>query len=174
MVYNAPMQRFVHRLGVVPVLILSIGLFLLGALAIDRVVNTLWLFDVTRIDLARAVVQQRADAPTLLAAANGEILVAFLASIVVAFTGLAMVPMYYVNKRFNPPGFRDQPPVFLSVLRQSLFVGLWAAFCVWLQMNRTFGLAVAVLAAAVLVLFEIVLQIRNRASAVTEQSAAQS
>ena len=168
------MQRFVHRLGVVPVLILSIGLFLLGALAIDRVVNTLWLFDVTRIDLARAVVQQRADAPTLLAAANGEILVAFLASVVVAFTGLAMVPMYYVNKRFNPPGFRDQPPVFLSVLRQSLFVGLWAAFCVWLQMNRTFGLAVAVLAAAVLVLFEMVLQIRNRASAVTEQSAPQS
>ena len=85
------MQRFVHRLGVVPVLILSIGLFLLGALAIDRVVNTLWLFDVTRIDLARAVVQQRADAPTLLAAANGEILVAFLASIVVAFTGLRVV-----------------------------------------------------------------------------------
>ena len=158
------MQRFVHRLGVVPVLILSIGLFLLGALAIDRVVNT----------LARAVVQQRAEAPTLLAAANGEILVAFLASVIVAFTGLAMVPMYYVNKRFNPPGFRDQPPVFLSVLRQSLFVGLWAAFCVWLQMNRTFGLAVAVLAAAVLVLFEIVLQIRNRASAVTEQSAPQS
>ena len=168
------MQRFVHRLGVVPVLILSVGLLLLGALAIDRVVNTLWLFDVTRIDLARAVVQQRADAPTLLAAANGEILVAFLASVIVAFTGLAMVPMYYVNKRFNPPGFRDQPPVFLSVLRQSLFVGLWAAFCVWLQMNRTFGLAVAVLAAAVLVLFEIVLQIRNRASAVTEQSAPQS
>jgi len=168
------MQRFVHRLGVVPVLILSIGLLLLGALAIDRVVNTLWLFDVTRIDLARAVVQQRADAPTLLAAANGEILVAFLASVVVAFTGLAMVPMYYVNKRFNPPGFRDQPPVFLSVLRQSLFVGLWAAFCVWLQMNRTFGLAVAVLAAAVLVLFEMVLQIRNRASAVTEQGAPQS
>jgi len=168
------MQRFVHRLGVVPVLILSIGLLLLGALAIDRVVNTLWLFDVTRIDLARAVVQQRADAPTLLAAANGEILIAFLASVVVAFTGLAMVPMYYVNKRFNPPGFRDQPPVFLSVLRQSLFVGLWAAFCVWLQMNRTFGLAVAVLAAAVLVLFEMVLQIRNRASAVTEQGAPQS
>ena len=168
------MQRFVHRLGVIPVLFLSIGLFLLGALAIDRVVNTMWLFDVTRIDLARAVVQQRADAPTLLAAANGEILVAFLASVVVTFTGLAMVPMYYVNKRFNPPGFRDQPPVFLSVLRQSLFVGLWAAFCVWLQMNRTFGLAVAVLAAAVLVLFEMVLQIRNRAATVTEQSAPQS
>lgn len=167
------MHRFVRRLGVVPVLLLSAGLFLLGALAIDRIINTMWLFDVTRIDLARAIVQQRADAPAILAAANDEVLIAFLASIVVAATGLAMVPLYYVNKRFNPPGFRDQPPVFLSVLRQSLFVGLWAAFCVWLQMNRTLGVAVALLAAAVLVLLELVLQIRARASAVTEQSAPQ-
>lgn len=154
-------------------LLLSAGLFLLGALAVDRIVNTMWVFDVTRIDLARAVVQQRADAPAILAAANDEVLIAFLASIVVAMTGLAMVPLYYVNKRFNPPGFRDQPPVFLAVLRQSLFVGLWAAFCAWLQMNRTLGVAVALLAAAVLVLFELVLQIRARASAVTEQSASQ-
>ncbi|HRN66963.1 MAG TPA: hypothetical protein PLD89_02415 [Promineifilum sp.] len=168
------MQRFVRRLGVVPVMMLSAGLFLLGVLAVDRIINTMWLFDVTRIDLARAVVQQRADAPTLLAAANGEILIAFLASVVVTFTGLGMVPIYYLNKRLNPPDLRDQPPVFLSVVRQSLFVGLWAAFCVWLQMNRTFGVAVALLAAAVLVLFEMVLQIRNRAAAVTEQSAPQS
>ncbi len=172
--YNVPMQRFVRRLGVVPVMMLSAGLFLLGVLAVDRIINTMWLFDVTRIDLARAVVQQRADAPTLLAAANGEILIAFLASVVVTFTGLGMVPIYYLNKRLNPPDLRDQPPVFLSVVRQSLFVGLWAAFCVWLQMNRTFGVAVALLAAAVLVLFEMVLQIRNRAAAVTEQSAPQS
>lgn len=163
------MQRFVRRLGVVPVLLLSAGLFLLGVLAVDRIVNTMWLFDVSQIDLARAVVQQRADAPTLLAAANNEVLVAFLASIIVAVTGLVMVPMYYVNKRFNPPGFRDEPPVFLSVLRQSMFFGFWAAFCVWLQMNRTLGLAVALLAGAVLILFELVLQIRERATAVTEQ-----
>ena len=163
------MQRFVRRLGVVPVLLLSVGLFLLGVLAVDRIVNTMWLFDVSQLDLARAVVQQRADAPTLVAAANDEVLVAFLASIIVAVTGLVMVPMYYVNKRFNPPGFRDEPPVFLSVLRQSMFFGFWAAFCVWLQMNRTLGLAVALLAGAVLILFELVLQIRERATAVTEQ-----
>lgn len=164
------MQRFFRRLGVVPVMLLSAALLLLGALAIDRIVNTMWLFDVSRVDLARAVVQERADSASLLAAANGEILLAFLASIIVLFTGLAMIPMYYLNKRFNPPGFRDQPPVFLSVLRQSMFVGFWAAFCVWLQMNRTFGLAVAVLVAAVLILFELVLQIRERASAVSEQT----
>ena len=167
------MQRFVRRLGAFPVFLLGAGLFLLGALAIDRIVNTMWLFDVTRIEMARAVVQQRADSATLLANANREVLWAFLASVIVAVTGLAMVPMYYVNKRFNPPGFRDQPPVFLAVLRQSMFVGFWAAFCLWLQMNRTFGIAVAFLAAAVLILFELVLQIRERASAVTDPRVSQ-
>lgn len=168
------MQRFFRRLGVIPVFLLGVGLFLLGALAIDRIVNTMWLFDVSRIELARAVVQQRADSTTLLAAANGEVLAALLASVIVAVTGLALVPMYYLNKRFNPPEVRDQPPMFLPVLRQSMFAGFWAAFCVWLQMNRTFGIAVALLAAAVLILFELVLQIRERATAVTERGATQS
>ncbi len=168
--YNPAMHRFVRRLGVVPVLMLSIGLFLLGALAVDRIVNTMWLFDPNRLELVRATVLQRVDAGTLLAAANGEVLIAFLASVIVAVTGLAMVPAYYLNKRFNPPGMRDEPPVFLSVARQAMFVGFWVAFCLWLQMNRTFGIAVAVLAAAVLILFELVLQIRERASAVQEQS----
>lgn len=166
------MRRLVRRLGVIPVLFLSIGLFLLGVLAVDRIANTMWLFDVERVELARAVVLQRADAAALLAAANREVLLAFLASVIVAVTGLAMVPVYYMNKRFNPPGYRDQPPVFLTVIRQSLFVGLWAAFCLWLQMNRTFGVAVAVLAAAVLILFELVLQIRERATHVQEQGSA--
>ena len=55
MVYNPAMHRFVRRLGVVPVLALSAGLMLLGALAIDRIVNTMWPFDVTRIELVRAL-----------------------------------------------------------------------------------------------------------------------
>lgn len=164
------MQSLVRRLGVFPVLLLGTGLFLLGVLAIDRIVNTMWLFDVNGgIDLARAVVLQRADAAALLAAANGEVLLAFLASVIVAVTGPALLPLYYLNKRFNPPEYRHEPPVFFVVLRQAMFVGFWVAFCLWLQMNRTFGIAVAVLAAAVLILFELVLQIRERAANVQEQ-----
>lgn len=163
------MQNLVRRLGVFPVLLLSIGLFVLGALAIDRIVNTMWLFDVERVELARAVVLDRADAGALLAAANREVLLAFLASVIVAVTGPALLPLYYLNKRFNPPEYRHEPPVFFVVLRQAMFVGFWAAFCLWLQMNRTFGIAVAVLAAAVLILFELVLQIRERATHVQEQ-----
>ena len=172
MVYNPAMQKIVRRLGVVPVLLLAAGLFLLGALAIDRIVNTMWPFDVSRIELVRATAQQRVDAAMLLASANNDVIIAFLASVVVAFTGLALPLAYYLNKRLNPPALRDQPPPFLSVIRQALFVGLWVAFCLWLQMNRTLGIAVAALVAAVLVLFEVVLQIRARAAAVQEQGTA--
>ncbi|HNS39285.1 MAG: hypothetical protein LC131_06100 [Anaerolineae bacterium] len=170
-VYNVPMHTLVRRLGVLPVLLLSIGLFVLGALALNHIVNTMWLFDVRRVELARAVVLQRADAAALLSAARLDVLVAFFASVIVAVTGLVMPFFYYLNKRFNPPELRDEPPIFLIVLRQSMFAGFWVAFSLWLQMNRTFGLAVAVLAAAVLVLFELVLQIRDRATNVQERSA---
>ncbi len=171
-VYNPPMHRFVRRLGVVPVLALSAGLIVLGALAVDRIVNTMWPFDVTRIELVRATAQQRVDAAMLLAAARSDIIIAFLASVTVAMTGLALPLAYFFNKRIQPPEMRHEPPPLLTILRQGLWVGLWVAFCLWLQMNRTLGLAVAALGAAVLILFEVVLQIRARASAVQEQGSA--
>lgn len=171
MVYNPPMHRFVRRLGVVPVLALSAGLIVLGALAVDRIVNTMWPFDVTRIELVRATAQQRVDAAMLLAAANSDIIIAFLASVVVAVTGLALPLSYYLNKRLLPPDMRHEPPSFMTVIRQALWVGLWVAFCLWLQMNRTLGVAVAALVAAVLILFELVLQIRARAASVQQQGA---
>ena len=144
---------------------------LLGALAVDRIVNTMWPFDVTRIELVRATAQQRVDAAMLLAAANSDIIIAFLASVVVAATGLALPLSYYLNKRLLPPEMRHEPPPFLTVIRQASWVGLWAAFCLWLQMNRTLGVAVAALVAAVLILFEVVLQIRARAASVQQQGA---
>ena len=55
-------------------------------------------------------------------------------------------------------------PRFLLLLRQSMWVALWVGFCVWLQMNRALGIAVATLVAVVIVLFEILLQIRTRAA----------
>jgi uncharacterized membrane protein (UPF0136 family) len=49
-----------------------------------------------------------------------------------------------------------------------MWVGLWVAFCTWLQMNRSFGIGVAALVAAVLIMFEILLQIRSRAVQIME------
>jgi hypothetical protein len=48
-----------------------------------------------------------------------------------------------------------------------MWIGFWVSFCLWLQMNRMLGVAVALLVAAVLILFEFIVQIRTRASQVS-------
>ena len=159
------MSETYERMGAVPFLLLGIGLLLLGLLAVNHVVNNFWPFDVNRLELVRAAAEGRADAPSMLDAANVEILLAFLASVMVAVTGLVLPLTYFLNKRFGPDA---TAPSFFVVLRQAMWVGAWLAFCTWLQMNRTLGLAVAGLVAAVLVMFEVLLQVRTRASSVLE------
>jgi hypothetical protein len=155
------MVDFLRRLGILPFLLLGIALLLLGLLALNHIVNNFWPFDVQRLDLIRATATGRVDAPTLLEAVNLEILLAFLASVMVSVTGLILPFIFILNKRFYPP---DAAPSFLVIVRQAMWVGVWIAFCVWLQMNRTLGLAVVLLVAAVLAMFEVLLQVRTRAS----------
>lgn len=152
-----------QQLGVIPSLIIGAGLFLLGLLAANQLTNTYWPFDVKRLDLVRSVALDRADAAALLQAANIEIILIFLAAVLVAITGLSLPFAFFLNMRFGRRGRpRLTPPPFLITLRQAMWVGVWAAFCVWLQMNRTLGLAVAILVAVVLILFEMLLQLRQR------------
>jgi hypothetical protein len=153
------MNRYVERLGVYPYLLGGLALFALGLLALRHVVDNFWPIDVERIDLIRATALDQADAPGLLAAVNGEVLIAFLGSVVVAVTGLVLPLLFYLNRRFG----KGPIPHYLVILRQSMWVGLWVAFCVWLQMNRTLGWAVILLVGAVLAMFEFLLQIRTRA-----------
>jgi hypothetical protein len=157
------MRETFERLGIFPFLLLGAGLVVLGVLASNHIVNNFWPFDVARLDLIRASATDQVLASTLMDAINGEILLAFLASVMVATTGLALPIVYYANHRF---GDSERPPSGLVVVRQALLIGLWLAFCVWLQMNRSLGLAVAALVAVVLTLFEILLQVRNRVSTI--------
>lgn len=157
------MRDTFNRLGIVPFLIVGVGLLVLGLLATNHIVNNFWPFDVSRLDLVRATALDDVDAAAILEAANGQILMAFLASVAVAVTGLVMPLVYYANVRF-----RDglETPVLLVVVRQAMWVGMWFAFCLWLQMNRSLGIAVAALVAAVLGTFEVLLQVRDRASSI--------
>jgi hypothetical protein len=155
------MRKFIIRLGVIPYLLLGLGMLALGLLALDHIVNTFWPFNVTRIDLLRATGLGIVDAPAILEDANYEFILAFLAAVVLGVSGLALPLVYFLNRRFDP---QPQPPRFLLLLRQSMWIALWVAFCVWLQMNRAFGFAVATLVAVVFLLFEILLQIRTRAA----------
>ena len=159
-----------ERLGVLPSLFLGLGLFGIGIYALDSIVNNWWPFDVARIDLVRATALDNADAAAILDAANMEIVLAFLGVVLVTITGLALPLAYFLNKRFSGYANRQlgqsEAPRFLVTLRQSMWVGLWTAVCVWLQMNRALNAAAALLVAAVLVLFEILLQVRARTTVV--------
>ncbi len=156
-------MKSLERLGILPSLLIGAALFLLGLLAMGYIVNNFWPFDVNRLDLVRGSVTGQADAPLLLEAADMEILLAFLATVLMTVTGLALPLAWLLNKRLDK---QSGNPNFWVVFRQAVGVGFWVAFIVWLQMNRALGLAVALLVAGVLILFEILLHIRSRTASV--------
>ncbi|MDJ0754214.1 MAG: hypothetical protein QNJ45_11885 [Ardenticatenaceae bacterium] len=151
------MKKFFERLGIFPFLLLGIGFFVLGLAALNYLTNNIWPIDVERLDLIRAIAANQVNPAALLEAAYPEVILAFLASVSLTFIGLTMPIAYILNRRFM-----RAYPGFMAVMRQGLWAGLWVAFCVWLQMNRTFGIAVAVLVATIFVLLEIMLQVRKR------------
>ncbi len=155
------MKEFYNRLGVMPSLFLGVCLFILGLLALDRIVNEMWPFNVARLDLVRAVAQDQIEATSILEAANNDVIFAFLAAVLVITAGLALPIAFVLNKRFGLP--QGSAPQFLVTFRQAMWVGLWASFSVWLQMNRALSMAIALLVAIVLTLFEFLLQVRSRA-----------
>jgi hypothetical protein len=157
------MNQLSQRFGALLFLLVGGGLLLLGLLALNHLANNFWPFDTLRLDLVRSVALGQAEATVLLRASNREIIFAFLAGVMVAVTGLALPLAYYLNRRFgNAPDHH-----FLVVLRQGMWVGIWAAFIVWLQMNRAFNWGVVLLVAVVFALFEILLQVRTRAADVS-------
>ncbi len=153
------MQDLTKRFGVMPALILGVALCAIGLLTLQQIVNNWWPVDVARIDLIRNTAQDRIDASSLLEAANTEVIVAFLGAILVTLTGIFLPLAHFLNKRF---GRETTFPPLLVTLRQAMWVGLWGAFCTWLQMNRTFGIAIASLAAFFFLLLEVMVQIRTQ------------
>jgi hypothetical protein len=158
------MERLSRRLGFLPFFLVGAGLFLIGALAVNHIVNNFWPIDVARLDLIRDTAAGEAEATSLLRAANIEIIFAFLAGVWIAATGLVLPLASYLNMRFgNESAFH-----WFIALRQAMWVGIWVAFCAWLQINRSLGIGVALLVAAVLAIFELLLQIRSRAVEIVE------
>jgi len=157
------MLKFFERLGITPYLLFGFALLVLGLMAMNHIVDNWWPFDVARLDLVRATALDQVDPASLMEAANTEIILAFLSAVLVAATGAALPIAYFLNWRFKPAQGGSNPH-FLVVLRQAMWIGFWVSFCMWLQMNRMFGIAVAVLLAGVLILLELLLQIRTKAA----------
>jgi hypothetical protein len=160
-----PMQLS-KRLGVFPLLIIGAGLTVIGLTALQYLVDKWWLFGEERADLAREALLGTIDAPTLVSAANTELIFAYLALIVITVGGAFLPAAYLVNRRFDH--FADQrfgqnrTAPYLIAIRQAMSIGILVSFCVWLQMNRMLGVAVVLLVTAVLLMFELLLQIQGR------------
>ena len=154
------MENTAGRMGFLLYLLIGIGLGAVGLLAVNHIVNTFWPIDVERLDLVRAVAVDRASSTQLLKSANLEIVFSFLAALVVSLTGLSLPVVYFLNKRF---GQKDGASFFV-ILRQAMWVAIWAAFCLWLQMNRSMGLGLILLVASVFVVLEVMLQVRTKAA----------
>ena len=150
-------RRFFKQLGIFPYLFLGAALAFLSLYALDYITSTLWVVDVDRLDLIRQVAQDRADSPALLDAVYVEIVLAFLTSAALLIIGITMPFTYLLNRRFFP-----QYPTFFATIRQALWFGLWVMFALWLQMNRTLTLPIALLIFIVFALLEVILQIRTR------------
>ena len=157
------MQRINSRVAVLPYFILGLALLIIGTLAISQIFN-LWPIDTADLELVRQTASGQADATQLLRSSNLEIVFAFLGAVMVAVTGLVLPLAYYLNKRFG----KGESSHFLVVVRQAMWLGIWVAACIWLQMNRTLGLGVALLVAAVLFTVEVLLQVRTRAAAISD------
>lgn len=165
-------MKSLERLGIFPYLLIGAFLLIIGLMALVYITNNFWPFDVNRLDLVRATAVNQADSASLMAAANSEILFGFLLGVFLVVTGMALPIAFLLNKRLGSIADdrigESSSTNFLVVFRQAFAVGIWVSFCVWMQMHRTFGIAIALLVAAVLILFEILLQIRSRTAIINE------
>jgi hypothetical protein len=82
----------------------------------------------------------------------------FFFFIVVAVTGTALPVTAFLNYRF--PG--DPPATVRVILRQALWVGVYAATVVWLQVGGVLNVAMAFIVAAAFLAIEWFLRLRER------------
>jgi len=82
----------------------------------------------------------------------------FFFLLVVAFTGLALPVVSFLNYRF--PG--DPPARVQVILRQALWVGAYVSTLAWLQFGRVFNAALALIVALAFFAIEWFLRLRER------------
>lgn len=82
----------------------------------------------------------------------------FFFLVTVALTGTALPVMYFLNRRFP-----TNPPVESSViLREAMWVGVYASLVSWLQMGRVLTPGLLVVLAVGLILVEFLLRLSER------------
>lgn len=76
----------------------------------------------------------------------------------IALTGSSLPAVAFLNRRF--PG--RIPATQAVILRQSAWIGMYAAALTWLQIGRLASLAIALLLAVILIAIEALFRLRER------------
>jgi hypothetical protein len=84
----------------------------------------------------------------------------FIFLLTLAATGTALPIVYLLHRRFD----RADPPPTRVLLRQGLWIGFLVVLCMWLQMNRTLSLQLALLLTGGIVLIEASLRFLERSA----------
>jgi hypothetical protein len=75
-----------------------------------------------------------------------------------AFSGPVLPLMHYLHRRFP-----SKPPANSAIIvREALWVGIYADIVIWLQFGKVLNFALAVLIAAGLVMIEVLIRLRER------------
>lgn len=156
----------IDRYGLMPMFV-ACGILILFALAfLNWMINNVWLVPTGAeafVDLRRAVAEGRADANALLAASDYGLIVLFLIAVTIIGFGASLPFVYFVNRRIRIT--RQLAEARIGVLlRQALWVGLWCALCVLLQMNRLLTLPIGFMVLLMFGLIEMFILVRKKSA----------
>lgn len=90
----------------------------------------------------------------------------FFILLFMAVTGTAIPFARFLNLRFTSGHYAN--PTGMIILRQSIWVGLFAVLCAWLQIPRVLNAPVAFFLGLSFVVIEVYLRLRERADALAE------
>ncbi|MEA4813255.1 MAG: hypothetical protein VB108_11910 [Anaerolineaceae bacterium] len=84
----------------------------------------------------------------------------FFFCLVLAVAGLMVLPIFFLHKRFP-----SNPAVeALPILREAVFVGIFAAGLAWLQIGRMLSISVGLILALALILAEFLIRLWERST----------
>lgn len=110
--------------------------------------------------------QTAADAPIpdpatgwgYLANLDGGVMAGLSAFLVVALTGTSLPFVWFLNQRFSRSGL----PRPLTIIRQSVWVGVFAAVILWLRATSSFSVPLMLITIGALALVEVLMLLRQQ------------
>ena len=162
---TAGVQNWLKSLGIWPSIFVGAILTIPSGMFLSLLLNNAWVVNPNHpyfTEFRRNVATGTVESSQLAQAMDWQLLLLFLGGVLLVGMGTGLPFFYLFNRRLLM--WRRHihlTPALAVLLRQSFWWGLIVAFSVWMQIHRTFGVAVIGLVVVVFVLLEGLLLIRR-------------